>query len=150
MSREKRWAVRCPADRNTSALLKWGWKRRQVRLLDQSAEGFSVAVRGRVDLRVGNRPLLCCARGWSETEVANVQSQGGVTRLGLYRLRDLPEDVRIPVTSPFSWWREGVPLGRGWLSNLLIVMLWASVLYWLSAYAIAWYDNGGTLPPLPW
>ena len=82
--------------------------------------------------------------------MVNLQLQGGLTRIGLYRLRDLPEDVRLDVTSPFSWSRAGVPLGRGWLSILLIVMLWVTTLYWLLVCAIAWYNNGGTLPPLPW
>jgi len=130
------------------ALLKWGWKRWQVRLLDQSADGFSIALPGPIGVRVGSKLLLRCASGWSEAEVVHLRQLGGVTRIGLYRLRDLPEDARLKGAGPWAWLHDSQrSSGRGWLNWCLIVTLWAATLYWVFVVAESWFASGQTLPP---
>jgi len=75
------------------AVLRVGGKTVEVRLVDESAGGFSIAIDHKVKAAPGNILRLRTAAGWHEVRVIHVLACDEGVLLGLVRLKDL-EDPR--------------------------------------------------------
>ncbi|MGI8978448.1 MAG: hypothetical protein ACR2FY_04420 [Pirellulaceae bacterium] len=78
-----------PEGREQAALLV-GDESVDVRIVDESAGGFAVALCGDVDIRQNQVHALKSAAGLYETRVARIEHFSDGRLLGLMRLRDLP------------------------------------------------------------
>lgn len=118
MNQDKRHMRRFPPipDRDTAVLLLKS-KKRQVRLLDESATGISIATGKKLRAKPGQKAALQIGDSWYEVEVKRVDVLNGETRIALNRV-DVSERERS------SWTANGSfdPYKHQESSNLLLVL----------------------------
>ena len=140
----RRTSFRCPnTDADSCAVLRHGRKDRQVELVDQSAQGFSVTG-DRLKGRIGQRMLLRTPQGWSEVEVARREQDSKRITLGLKRISDLadPRELKQEASASLVLWGTHVPrpIGGVSLSGTLLLSAVVAVLgFWVAIFGYAWF-----------
>ncbi len=135
MKEDRRSRFRCATSEEAKVVIRNGRREIPGRLVDQSADGFAVAVES-IRLKTGHKLLLRTHRGWSEVEVVRIAQQDEDTILGLKTLRDLPDPrdrVRNSIALFTSSSAPGTRVGPILLMGILGVLgFWAYLL--LAAY----------------
>ncbi len=114
---ERRHSFRCPvsADQGNALLIRKGKNLPYpVRLINQSAGGYSVTCQGKVKIRKREVIHLRTQSGLFEVQVAHVKREGKETQLGLVLLAEIT-DLREP--SSIS------------LSTLFLILVFASAFF---------------------
>jgi hypothetical protein len=142
MTEEQRDSYRCATiNDEQKAVLKIRGRDVVVRLLDQSAGGFSVSSRKRLRVRKGQRLLVRTSGGWFEAEVAYREVIDRETRVGLERVADLPDPRdRNPNLSRGRQWFT-VRSGSSSAGTALMAAIGITLVFWFFLANFAWFGE---------
>jgi hypothetical protein len=142
MRDERRKAWRFPVlEEHRRAELRVGDASLAVRLVDQSATGFSIECDRHPGVYAGENVWLQTSSGWTEAKVIKIRHEIEVTRIGLERLADV--DVNFPsstgVIKADSLTHE-TPYSSPWPTVIMVAALLGAMVF------LAWiaYDRHGS------
>ncbi len=131
MTDDRRKSWRFPVlPEHEEAELRIGEAALQVRLVDQSATGYSIDCDQHPGVYIGEKVWLQTATGWTEVKVIKIRHETDMTRIGLERIAEAvlerPSDVGVIKSDDMT---HDTPYGFPWPTVIMLLALAGVMVY---------------------